>query len=523
MVYDVIIVGTGVAGLFAALNLKKNLKILVVTKKEIKDCNSYLAQGGVSVLRDSSDFDSFLNDTLKAGQYKNDVNAVSLMINSSREVINDLINLGVEFDSDENGLKYTREGAHSEFRIVHNKDLTGKEIIDKLVERVLEKDNIEIKENTIMTDLIIENDECKGIKVLESLEEVGYYAKNVIIATGGIGGMFENSTNYRHITGDGINIALNNGIECKDLNYIQVHPTALVTEDSERRFLISESLRGEGAYLLNKDGERFVDELLPRDVVSKAIYEELEKTGESNVYLSFNHKGVEFVEKRFPNIFAKCKECGYILGQDLIPVAPAQHYFMGGIKINKNGKTSLKNLYAAGETSCVGIHGANRLASNSLLEGLVFSKRVAKNINLRSVISKEEEVEVKKLKDLYEKELTDRFVESYKVQKVEMVKIKKIPKNLTDEEINDLKNKGIIIDRKKELTDEEITKIAEIMSESNLEIKEKLEVMRLENRRINNQRKSKVQIEKYKIKLSDVKFRKIVEEENGDFYDKWFR
>lgn len=463
MKYDVVIVGSGVAGLFAALNLKKNLKVLIVTKKDLKDCNSYLAQGGVSVLRNDLDFDSFLEDTLKAGKYKNDKNAVSLMIQSSREVIYDLINLGVEFDEDENGLKYTREGAHSEFRIVHHKDITGKEIIDKLVERVLERDNIEIKKDTIMTDLIIESEECKGIKVLENEEEKSYLAQNIILATGGIGGIFENSTNYSHITGDGINIALNNGVECEDLNYIQIHPTALYVQGEGRRFLISESLRGEGAYLLNKDGERFVDELLPRDVVSDAIFEELEKTGEGNVYLSFNHKGVEFVEKRFPNIYAKCKEYGYTLGEDSIPVAPAQHYFMGGIKININGKTSIKHLYAAGETSCVGIHGENRLASNSLLEALVFSKRVAKNINLRSGISKEEKETVKKLKNLYEKELNDRFIESYKVKTVEMVKIKKNPKKLNEKE--NTVNK----------------------------------------------------------KLSDLKFRKIVEEGNKEFYDKWFR
>ncbi|MGL5576137.1 MAG: L-aspartate oxidase, partial [Sarcina sp.] len=348
MTYDVIIVGTGIAGLFTALNLKENLKVLIITKKELKDCNSYLAQGGVSVQKNDEDFDSFLEDTLKAGKYENDKNAVSLMIRSSREVIGDLIDLGVEFDKDENGLKYTREGAHSEFRIIHHKDITGKEIIDKLVERVIEKTNIEIKENIIMTDLIIEEDQCKGIKALDGEKEIDYHAKNIILATGGIGGMFHNSTNYRHITGDGINVALNNGVKCKDLNYIQIHPTALYSEGEERRFLMSEALRGEGAYLLNKNGERFVDELLPRDVVSEAIFEELEKTGEKNVYLSFNHKGEEFVKERFPNIYEKCKEQGYILGEDAVPVAPAQHYFMGGIKININGKTSLKNLYAAG-------------------------------------------------------------------------------------------------------------------------------------------------------------------------------
>ncbi len=432
MGYDVLIVGSGVAGLFAALNIKENLKVLIVTKKSLKDCNSYLAQGGVSVQKNDDDFESFLEDTLKAGKYKNNKDAVSLMINSSRQIISDLIDLGVEFDKDGEKLRYTKEGAHSEFRIVHYKDITGKEIIDKLVQNVLERKNIEIREDSVMTDLIVENKKCTGIKVIENGKEINYLAHNTILATGGIGGMFDNSTNYRHITGDGVNVALNNNIDCKDLNYIQIHPTALYTEGKNRRFLISESLRGEGAYLLNNKAERFVDELLPRDVVSKAIFEEFKKTGERNVYLSFNHRGVDFVKERFPNIYARCKEAGYILGEDSIPVAPAQHYFMGGITINKNGKTSLSNLYAVGETSCVGIHGENRLASNSLLEGLVFSKRAARDINQRSLIDEKQEETIKK-----------------------------------DEALRE--------------------------------------------------------IEKTKLKLSDIKFREIVEKGNKEFYDKWFR
>ncbi|MGL5067649.1 MAG: L-aspartate oxidase [Sarcina sp.] len=396
MKYDVIIVGSGIAGLFACLKIRRNLKVLVITKKSLKDCNSYLAQGGISVQRNDDDLESFLEDTLKAGKYKNNKEAVSLMIKSSREVVSELINFGVDFDKDGDELRYTKEGAHSDFRIVHHKDITGKEIIDKLVEEVLQRKNIKIKEDTTMIDLLVEDNKCTGVKIIEEDEEGIYKADRVILATGGIGGMFDNSTNYSHIKGDGINVALNNNIECKDLNYIQIHPTALFVEGTGRRFLISESLRGEGAYLLNKDGERFVDELLPRDVVSNAIFKELERTGEKNVYLSFNHRGVEFVENRFPNIYKKCKEAGYKLGEDTIPVAPAQHYFMGGICIDENGRTSLKNLYAVGETSCLGIHGENRLASNSLLEALVFSKRVAKDINRQTILVEEEEKKLEK-------------------------------------------------------------------------------------------------------------------------------
>ncbi|MGL4760320.1 MAG: L-aspartate oxidase [Sarcina sp.] len=427
MEYDVIIVGSGIAGLFACLKIRRNLKVLVITKKSLKDCNSYLAQGGISVQRNDDDFESFLEDTLKAGKYKNNKEAVSLMINSSREVISDLIDLKVDFDKDGDELRYTKEGAHSDFRIVHHKDITGREIIDKLVEEVLQRKNIKIKEDVAMIDLLVEENKCTGIKIIEEDEAGIYKADRVVLATGGIGGMFDNSTNYSHIKGDGINVALNNDIECKDLNYIQIHPTALFVEGKERRFLISESLRGEGAYLLNKDGERFVDELLPRDVVSNAIFKELERTGEKNVYLSFNHRGVEFVENRFPNIYKKCKEAGYNLGEDKIPVAPAQHYFMGGICIDENGRTSLENLYAVGETSCLGIHGENRLASNSLLEALVFSKRVAKDINRQTILVEEEKKRIRKVRNQYEKNNVEDTTKNYEV-KLSDVKFREIVK-----------------------------------------------------------------------------------------------
>lgn len=380
-VYDVVVVGSGISGLFTSINLHKNIKVMVISKSKFKECNSYLAQGGVAVLRDEYDFNDYVEDTLKAGKYENDRSAVEYMIRHSQEVIKDLVTLGVEFDREGNKFKYTKEGAHSRERIVHHKDITGKEIIEKLFKVVNAMDNVTLQEDTEMIDIIREKNNCSGIvvKYKENYEKI--FAKKVVLATGGIGGIFKNTTNFNHIKGDGIAIAIKNNIEAKDLSYVQIHPTAFYSENEERKFLISEAVRGEGAYLLNHEGKRFVDELLPRDIVSNKILEEMKKENKKHIYLSLVHRGEEFAKKRFPNIYNKCLEHGYNLGKDKIPVAPAQHYFMGGIKINKEGKTSLNNLYAVGESSCVGIHGANRLASNSLLEALVFSKEAAKSIN----------------------------------------------------------------------------------------------------------------------------------------------
>lgn len=415
--YDVIVVGSGVAGLYASLKLNKSLKILLITKEKLTDCNSYLAQGGVSVLKDDDDFEIFLEDTLKAGKYKNNVEAVKIMINKSRKIIDDLILFGVEFENEDGVIKYTKEGAHSNFRIVYHKDITGKEIVTKLIDRVTERDNIEILENTTMVNILNENSRCSGITVRQGEELKNIYSKKVIIATGGFGGLFKNSTNYPHIKGDGIAIAINNGLETKDISYIQIHPTSLYNPNEERRFLISESLRGEGAYLLNNKNERFVDELLPRDVVSNAIFNELEKSGEEYVYLSFNHKGKEFVKSRYPNIYAKCKEIGFTLGEEAIPVTPAQHYFMGGIKVDKNSSTKIQNLYAVGETSCLGVHGQNRLASNSLLEALVFSGIAADDINKNienelteyNELPKEDKLDYTNLKEKIKRENEDFY------------------------------------------------------------------------------------------------------------------
>ena len=377
--YDVIIVGTGAAGLFTALSLPKDLQILMITKDALLNSDSYLAQGGISTLLNNDDYDAYFEDTMKAGRYENNEESVRIMIETSKEIINDLISYGVDFDKDRYGnLNYTREGAHSTFRILHHKDVTGMEIVTKLLAKAQTYDNITMIEYTTMIDLITADDSCYGVVVRTrsgTIETI--YGNTTVLATGGIGGLFQSSTNFPHITGDSFAIALRNHVELEHLNYIQIHPTVLYSKKKGRRFLISESVRGEGAILLNEKKERFVDELLPRDVVTEAIKKEMEEYQTDHVYLSLSSMSETAIKQRLPNIYNRCLEEGYHLGKDLIPVTPAQHYLMGGIKSDTSGQTSMPHLYAVGETACNGVHGANRLASNSLLESLVFAKRAA--------------------------------------------------------------------------------------------------------------------------------------------------
>lgn len=376
---DIIIVGSGVAGLFAALCLPKDKDILIITKEELKECDSYLAQGGVCVLKNIDDFNCYFEDTMKAGHYENDPESVRVMIESSPEIIGKIVDLGVKFDTDTDGdFDYTREGAHRQNRILHHKDETGKEITATLLSIALERENITLVPQTTMVDIIERDNICYGIVCEDEYGEKGtIVANDIILATGGIGGLFSNSTNFPHITGDAFAIALMHGIELKDMNYIQIHPTTLYSKKEGRRFLISESVRGEGAILLNENGERFTDELQPRDVVTDAICREMEKFGTDHVYITLPNMTGEEAQERFPNIFEACLEEGYDITKDRVPVTPGQHYMMGGIKTDINGKTSMEHLYAVGETACTGVHGKNRLASNSLLESLVFSKRAA--------------------------------------------------------------------------------------------------------------------------------------------------
>ncbi|MEG0292073.1 MAG: L-aspartate oxidase [Anaerovoracaceae bacterium] len=372
---DYIIVGSGIAGIFCALNLPTDKKVLIITKDAIENCDSYLAQGGICVKRNENDFFSFFEDTMKAGHFENNKESVKIMIENSREVIDDLINLGVEFTKRNNELDYTKEGAHSIPRILYHADITGKEIMTKLIKKAMLQENITIMEFTEVIDLISSNNKAAGVVCLNKTGDIIQIIANyVVLATGGVGGLYPHSTNFPHLTGDGLAIAIKNNVVLENVDYVQIHPTSLYQNKSGKSFLISESVRGEGGILLNKAYERFTDELMPRDVVSKAILKQMEIDGTDHVWLSFENIDSQTILEHFPNIYKECLEAGFDITKEPIPVVPAQHYYMGGIKVDSNSKTSMDNLYAIGETSCNGVHGSNRLASNSLLEGLVFAK-----------------------------------------------------------------------------------------------------------------------------------------------------
>ncbi|RGK34161.1 L-aspartate oxidase [Dorea formicigenerans] len=378
---DVVIVGTGVGGCFSALNLSEDLSIIMITKSDLESSDSFLAQGGICVLHDDDDYDSYFEDTMRAGHYENRKESVDIMIRGSQDVIHDLIGYGVDFAKEDGKLLYTREGAHSRPRILFHEDITGKEITSKLLAQIKIRKNIQIMEYTTMTDILISQGACAGIEAETSDHKKIYiHADQTIFASGGIGGRYQHSTNFPHLTGDALDISKKHGIRLEHLDYVQIHPTTLYSKKSGRRFLISESVRGEGALLYDKNGNRFVDELLPRDVVTKAIQEQMKKDGTDHVWLSLEKIPKEIILSHFPNIYQHCLEEGYDATKEWIPVVPAQHYFMGGIWVDSDSHTSMPNLYAVGETSCNGVHGKNRLASNSLLESLVFAKRAARKI-----------------------------------------------------------------------------------------------------------------------------------------------
>lgn len=380
---DVFIAGTGCSGLYCALNLPRNKKILMITKSDLESSDSFLAQGGISMLKDEKDYDSYFEDTVKAGHYENDLESVEIMIRSSKDVVKDLILYGVDFQKDEKGdLDFTREGAHSKERILFHKDITGKEITSKLLERVKELPNVELVENTLLTDLLCKDNRCYGAVIQnKDREETKVIADHIVLATGGIGGLYPHSTNFKHMTVDALLIAMKYGIERKDMDYVQFHPTTFYTKNKEERsFLISESVRGEGAKLYDKDKKPFVDELLPRDLLTEAIYKQMEIDGTDFVWEDLRGIPEEELDSHFPNIVEYCRKMGFDVRKECIPVVPAQHYFMGGIKVDHLSRTTMKYLYAIGETACNGVHGKNRLASNSLLESLVFAKRAAKDM-----------------------------------------------------------------------------------------------------------------------------------------------
>ncbi len=400
---DVLIAGCGVAGLYAALNLPATTRVVMLSKGDVDECDSMLAQGGICVLPEGDDYDAFFEDTMHAGHYENRRESVDIMIRSSRSVINDLIAMGVDFERKADGsLDFTREGAHSRPRIAFHADITGKEITTKLLAAVRKLGNVQILEHVAMTDILTEKRDgavvCTGVAAVSVTEDNStrpadeldgragaagagepfeIHAANTLWATGGIGGAYDHSTNYPQLTGDACYIATEHGVRCEHLDYVQIHPTGLFSPQPGRTFLISESCRGEGAVLLDANGERFTDELQPRDVVAAAIKEQMKKDGAEHEWLSFDPVERDVVKNHFANIRERCLEDGRDILDEPIPVVPTQHYFMGGVWVDKDGCTSMPRLYAAGETACNGVHGKNRLASNSLLESLVWGRRAA--------------------------------------------------------------------------------------------------------------------------------------------------
>lgn len=394
---DVIIVGTGIAGLSLALHLiekNKALKIVLLAKGYPCATNTSLAQGGLAVVCDRliDSYEEHIQDTLAAGQGKCNPEIVEMVIKQAPQRLQELIKWGAEFDADREGkLDLALEGGHSHERVVHYKDKTGWHIQEVLWNKIKSHPSIEIIDNALAVDIIKENiydtERAVGLTFFDRNNQFSaVYAPHIVMATGGSGHIFNYTSNPENATGDGVAMALRAGVSVKDMQYVQFHPTALFEKKKGNLFLISEALRGFGAHVVNYKEERFLyhydvrGELATRDIVSKAIATEMIISNEENVFLDLRHLNNKGFEIHFPTIFSNLKEKGFDYKIDLIPIVPAAHYQCGGIEVNENGETSLKNLYALGECSCTGLHGANRLASNSLIEALVFSHNVAEVI-----------------------------------------------------------------------------------------------------------------------------------------------
>lgn len=421
--YSAVIIGSGISGLYLAhkLSKSKNNKdgILVITKASVNECNSKLAQGGiVAVMPDVNKADSISShifDTVKAGAGLNDFNAVKYISEYSALAIRGLINAGVKFDKKEDGsFDFALEAAHSLPRILHTKDKTGESIENALIDKVNKAKDVEIYENTMAVELLIDkHNAVKG--VIAFSEQTGEFeailTNAVIIATGGIGQLYKYSTSRPVATGDGICLAKKAGAKIEDMEFVQFHPTALSVKNAETMPLVSEAVRGEGAKLVNKKGERFIlkydkkAELAPRDIVARAIYDELKNSNEDFVYLDITDIGPEKFKERFPQITNYCEEFGVDLNQKLIPVSPACHYLMGGIKVNLDFETNIKNLYAIGECARTGLHGANRLASNSLLECVVSAMGLYDNLTFQDLTApKNYDEKIKNVISMYEEQ-----------------------------------------------------------------------------------------------------------------------
>ncbi len=380
-----LVIGSGISGLNFALNAAKKGQVCIITKKKIIDSNTNYAQGGIAAVLDKADnFKQHVEDTLTAGCHHNNKEAVEFMVKNSPEAIYHLVDLGVKFAKEKGKLKLAKEGGHNTRRIAYVGDYTGREIEETLVERVREHPNIEIIEDCFAHDLLVKSKICRGAKVLHDGQIFNIYSNQTILATGGVGQLYSTTTNAPIATADGLAMAVRAGCKTQDLEFIQFHPTAL-DKNSFPRFLISEAVRGEGGKIVNHEGNRIMkgihplEDLAPRDIVAREIYKHL-KNGP--VYLDIRHKKSTELKKRFPQIFKRLKEHNLNMAKDLVPLIPAAHYICGGIKTNLKGETKVKNLFAFGEVACTGVHGANRLASNSLLEALVFSNQILQNLKV---------------------------------------------------------------------------------------------------------------------------------------------
>lgn len=382
--YDVIIIGAGVAGLYAAMKLPKEKKVLIINKRETFKCNSFYAQGGVALARDEADIPFHIQDTLNAGDGLCSEEAVDVLSKNSRSVIDDIITHGFEFDKDEAGnLLYTKEAAHSCKRILHaGGDATGRYLHYFL----LQQNDHSLLSDARVVDLLIKDGVCYGVTILDHRESRNVYARDVIIASGGIGSLFAYHTNAPCISADMQGLCIMKGIELENMEMNQFHPTVFVNSANAQKMLLTEALRGEGATIEDEEGRRFLfdydprGELASRDIVSKAIYDYKKKTG-SGVYLSCANFEYTYFTHRFPNIFQNLQALGYNVPTQRVPISPAFHYAIGGIKSDLHGRVpSVKHLYVVGEAASTRVHGANRLASNSLLEGLVFASRAVQSI-----------------------------------------------------------------------------------------------------------------------------------------------
>jgi len=385
---DFIVIGSGIAGLRASIELAKTgANVSVLTKSKTSDSNTEKAQGGVAVvLSDDDEAALHEDDTFIAGAGLCDEKAVEILVSEGTKYIKQLIELGTEFDREGGKLVFTQEAAHSRRRILHaHGDSTGKEIVRALIARARQEKTINLLPFSHTESLIVKDGRCVGVRYLDPIlkAERDIFAKAVILCTGGAGRLYQHSTNPSFATGDGMAMSYFAGAELADMEFVQFHPTALKLENAPR-FLLSEAMRGEGAIFRNAQGKRFMRdyderlELAPRDIVSRSIVSEMRKTGTRTVFLDITDKSEEFLKKRFPKIYDTCNLFGLNIAKDLIPVSPASHYTMGGVRTDLWGRTTIEGLYAAGEVTCTGVHGANRLASNSLLEGLVFGARAGK-------------------------------------------------------------------------------------------------------------------------------------------------